>query len=71
MWTDGSLSKPICDRIVMRLDDYDTGRITPNNLARVLGREPLEGFVMCRKVANSLIRALRALRRGLPDQRAS
>lgn len=45
MWAEGVLPRVVCERIVMRLDDYNMGQITPNNLSRVLRNESLKSFV--------------------------
>ena len=33
------------DRILMRLDEYNSGGVTPHNLTRVLGNMSLKEFV--------------------------
>ncbi|KAJ3505451.1 hypothetical protein NLJ89_g7408 [Agrocybe chaxingu] len=45
IWYNGDLSKDACTRIVMLLDEYNVGGITPNNLARALGDESLKCFL--------------------------
>ncbi len=44
-WCNGDLSKTICDLIFMRLDEFNSGVVTPQNLARALGKGSLKKFV--------------------------
>jgi len=39
------LSKKICDLIIMRLDEFNSGVVTPQNLALALGKESFKTFV--------------------------
>jgi hypothetical protein len=44
-WCHGDLSKKICDLIIMQLDEFNSGVVTLQNLARALGKESLKTFV--------------------------
>jgi hypothetical protein len=44
-WCHGDLSKRICDLIIMQLDEFNSGVVTLQNLARALGKESLKTFV--------------------------
>jgi len=40
-----AIPQGITDRIMMRLDEYNSGGVTPHNLMRVLGDMSLKEFV--------------------------
>ena len=44
-WYQGNLSGTAAERIIMRLDEYNSGGITPQNLSRALGDNKLKGFM--------------------------
>jgi len=44
LWN-AAIPQGITDRIIMRLDEYNSGGVTPHNLTRVLGNMSLKQFV--------------------------
>ncbi|KDR84536.1 hypothetical protein GALMADRAFT_237424 [Galerina marginata CBS 339.88] len=45
IWYNSVLTKKTYDRIIMRLDEYNCGGVTPHNLTRALGNMSLKQFV--------------------------
>ncbi|KAF9523956.1 hypothetical protein CPB83DRAFT_862010 [Crepidotus variabilis] len=45
MWAKGNISKSICERIIMRLDEYNVGGVSVSNFGRVLGPNSFKVFI--------------------------